>query len=92
MRWSDVREAHPEQWLVIEALEGHSEDETRIVDRVAVIENCADGRDAMRRYRELRIEHPHRELCFVHTSNVEIRMEERGRFGLRGIRAAEPET
>ncbi len=37
MRWPEVRASHPEQWLVIEALEAHSEDDHRIFDRIAVI-------------------------------------------------------
>jgi hypothetical protein len=43
----------------------------------------------MKRYAELRREHPHRELCFVHTSNVELDIEERIWLGLRGLRAVD---
>jgi hypothetical protein len=38
MRWADVRSAHPDQWLVIEALEAHTENRRRVFDRIAVIE------------------------------------------------------
>jgi hypothetical protein len=64
MRWQEVRAAHPDQWLVIEALEAHSE--------------------TMKRYGELRREYPQRELCFVHTSMVELDIEERLWLGARG--------
>ena len=90
MEWSDVRAAYPEQWLVIETLETHDEDDVRVFYRVAVVETCEDGRAAMKRYRELRHAQPTRELCFVHTSNVQIRVEERVWFGVRGLR--EPES
>lgn len=89
MRWQEVRAAHPDQWLVIEALEAHSENAHRVLDRIAVVDRCADGRAVMKRYRELRREHPQRELCFVHTSMEELNIEERVWLGVRGLRAAD---
>ena len=88
MRWQEVRDAHPDQWLVIEALEAHSENEHRILDRVSVIDVCSDGRATMKRYGELQRAHPQREFCFVHTSMVELSIEERLWLGIRGFRAA----
>jgi hypothetical protein len=89
MRWSDIRAAHPGQWLVIEALEAHSENDHRVFDHVAVIEACADGRAAMKKYGELRREHPQREYCFVHTNQTELEFEERLWLGIRGLRATD---
>jgi hypothetical protein len=89
MRWSEVRVAHPERWLVIEALDAHSEDGRRVVDRIAVVEVCEDGRATMRRYAEHRRRHPEREFCFVHTSSPELLIEERAWIGLRGIHATD---
>jgi hypothetical protein len=88
MRWSDVRTAYPDQWLVIEALEAHSIENHRVFDRIAVIEVCADGPATMKRYADLHREHPQRELCFAHTSKLELDIEERQWIGIRGIRAA----
>ena len=68
MRWPDARNAYPNQWLVIEALEAHSEGNHRILDRIAVIETCTDGAAAMRCYNELHRQYPQREFYFVHTS------------------------
>lgn len=89
MRWEEVRVAHPDRWLVIEALDAHSERGRRVIDHMAVIDVCADGRASMKRYRELRREHPHREFCFVHTSVAELNIEERLWLGVRGIRATD---
>ena len=89
MRWPAVRAAYPDQWLVIEALEAHTAGNRRIFDRIAVIDTCPDGRTTMKRYGELHRQHPEREFCFVHTSNVELDIEERRWIGVRGIRAAE---
>lgn len=85
MRWQEVREAYPEQWLVIEALEAHSENGHRSLDRSAVIAACADGPATMKRYSELRCAHPQRELCFVHTSRDALDIEERLWLGDRGL-------
>jgi hypothetical protein len=87
MRWQEVRAAHPDQWLVIEALEAHSENDHRVLDRIAVIDVCPDGRATMKRYGEIRRAHPQREFCFVHTSAPELDIEERLWLGIRGLRA-----
>ena len=77
MRWPDIRTTHPDRWLLVEALEAHSEGHRRIVDRLAVLEVCPDGATALQRYRELHREHPDRELYYVHTANSELTIEER---------------
>ena len=48
MQWSEVRNAYPAQWLIIEALQAHStSDRRRILDKIAIIERCSDGKGAM---------------------------------------------
>jgi len=89
MLWSEVRASHPDQWLVIEALDAHTAGERRVFDRIAVIDVCADGPSAMKRYAELRRQHPHREFCCAHTGMVELDIEERRWIGLRGLREAD---
>lgn len=89
MPWSEIRAAHPDRWLVVEALEAHSANDHRVFDRVDIVEVCSDGRAAMKRYGELRREHPTREFCFVHTSKLELEFEERLWLGIRGLRATD---
>ncbi len=76
MKWSQVRQAYPDQWLVIEALAAHSEGKQRILDRIAVLETCADGKDAMDCYRQLHRQYPLREFYFVHSSRSELEILE----------------
>ena len=46
MRWSDVRKACPDQWLVIEALEAHTTpDNQRILEHIAI--RGVGGREAV---------------------------------------------
>lgn len=90
MRWSEVRATHPDSWLVIEALDAHSESGRRVFDRIAIVEVCPDGPSTMKRYASLRRAHPGRELCFVHTGAEKLEIEERRWIGIRGLSAADP--
>jgi hypothetical protein len=84
MIWSDVRENFHNQWLIIEALDAHTTpDNQRHLDRVAVIERCASGSDAMQKYRRLHLEYPTREFYFVNTSREELDIRERQWLGIR---------
>ena len=63
MLWPEIRKAYPNQWLIIEALEAHTDpDNLRHFDRLAVVEKCEDGSMAMKRYRELHRKYPQREF------------------------------
>lgn len=90
MRWEEVRGQYPEQWLVIEALEAHTEDDRRKLEQMTVVEVCTDGAAAYERYRELHRQHPMREFYFVHTAREELDIRERHWLGLRRKYAANP--
>jgi hypothetical protein len=47
MIWSEVRQAYPEQWLIIEALVAQTKNNRRQLERIAVIESCPDGSTAL---------------------------------------------
>jgi len=83
MQWTEVRSAYPEQWLVIEALEAHSQEDRRLLDRIAVVETCRDGAVAFERYRSLHQQYPGRELYYVHTRRQELQIKERHWLGIR---------
>ena len=83
MQWDEVREMHPDRWLVIEALEAHTtETSQRILDRIAVIEECPDSSIAWRRCWKLNRENRSRELYAVSTRTAVLDIEE----GFRPIR------
>jgi len=83
MRWEKVREAYPNQWLIIEAVKAHSEADRRILDEIAIVETCADGTAALQAYRQLRQAAPEREYYYVHTSRAELDIRERQWLGIR---------
>jgi len=75
-------------WLVIEALEAHTEGNQRLLDRIAVIETCPDGASAMQRYQRLHRNDPLREFYYVHTSRENLDIRERHWIGIRRGNAA----
>ena len=78
MLWAEIRQAYPNQWLIIEALEAHTTpDKQRHLDCLAVIDTCPDGSAALQRYRHLHQQYPLREFYFVHTSRAELDIRER---------------
>jgi hypothetical protein len=83
MKWTDVRAAHPDRWLVIEAIDAYTVGTRRIYESLDVIDVCRDGASAMRRYRELRRRYPERELAPVFTGMEELDIVERW-IGIRG--------
>jgi len=84
MRWEEIRETYPDDWVIIEALKAYSNDSERIVEEVAIIEKCKDSIDAIRKYAELHKRHPQREYYFLHTSRKDLTFMERKR-GLRRV-------
>ena len=91
MTWAEVQKAYPGQWLVIEALEAHTEGVQRLLDRIAVIETCTDGAAALKSYERLHREHPVRELYYVHTGRETLDIRERRWIGIRRNDAAYPQ-
>jgi hypothetical protein len=83
MQWNEARTQHPSSWLVIEALDAHSEGARRVLDSIRVVDVCADGAAAFRKYRELHRKHPDREFYFVHTGNEDLTIDERPWVGFR---------
>jgi len=77
MNWQSLREAYPDQWLIVEALSAFTApDHTRILERLSVIEQFTDGTIAFSRYRVLHQQFPDREFYFVHTSREELDIQE----------------
>jgi hypothetical protein len=89
MQWQEVKLSYPNQWLIVEALAAHTEkDSHRHLDKLAVIEPCADAKAAMQQYRVLHQQYPEREFYFVHTSRTELNILERQWLGIRKNNAA----
>ncbi len=88
MRWPEVQVTYPNQWLVIEAMEAHTQGNRRILDHITVVEVCPDSVIAMQTYRRLHQRYPLREFYFVHTSRASLEIKERRWVGIRRSNAA----
>jgi hypothetical protein len=88
--WPEIQKAYPKQWVIIEAIEAHTVSvNQRRIDRMAVIEKCSDGSNAMLRYRQLHKKYPFREFYFVHTGRDDLDIRERNWTGIRRANAAD---
>ena len=88
MVWAEVRKAYPDQWLIIEAIDAHTEDDRRLLDRVAVVETCPDGTAVMQAYERLHHEYPARDFYFVHAGREDLDIREWRWIGIRRNDAA----
>lgn len=83
MQWQEIREHYPRQWLLIEAITAHSEQNQRVLDQLAVVGTFPDSVVAMQAYKRLHHEAPERELYVFHTSRETLEITERQWLGIR---------
>ena len=50
MKWSEVRELYPNQFVKFEIVESHVSGNKQYVDEVAIIKAIADGKEAMKEF------------------------------------------
>jgi hypothetical protein len=84
MNWENVRENYPNQWVLVEAIEAHTESGKRILEQLAVLNTFPDSLIAMRSYKELHKKSPNRELYVLHTDRKALDIFERKWIGVRG--------
>ncbi len=81
--WEQVRQAHPHQWVVIEALRSHSNASKRIVDAIEVIDTFDDSEKALREYLRLHKQDRSKELYVAHTDKEALDITEQKWLGIR---------
>jgi hypothetical protein len=83
MQWQEIRQHYPQQWLLLEAIQAHSEANKRILEQLAVIEAFPDSITAMKHYARLHHDAPTRELYVFHTGRETLEITERTWLGIR---------
>lgn len=83
MTWNDVKKAYPDQWLIIEAIEAHTQVDKRILDNITVVDSFQNNNEALMGYVKLHRKNRERELYAVHTSRVELGIIEQRWIGVR---------
>jgi hypothetical protein len=86
MKWQEIRQIYPGDWLLIEAIEAHTEGDKRILDNISVIDRFADGETAWQTYAKLHHIEPEREMFVFHTGREELDITIKRWIGLRGVR------
>lgn len=88
MRWPEICKDRPDKWLIVEALEAHTtSDCRRHLNRLTVVEECPDGKSAMKRYQTLHHQYPEREYYYLHTSRDSLDIQVRQSSGFRALYA-----
>jgi len=85
MQWQQIRQHHPQQWLLLEAVAAHSEGDRRILDDLAILGIFPDSVLAMRGYSDLHRLAPQRELYVFHTSGENLDIRERQWLGIGSV-------
>jgi len=83
MQWQEIRERYPHRWLVLEAVEAHSEGGRRFLDDLDVLAEHDDIAQATDTYRRLHRNWPHREFYVLHTNRETLDVRERFWAGIR---------
>jgi hypothetical protein len=83
MQWQEIRERYPERWLLLEALEAHTEAGQRILDRLAVVDAFDDWKTAFDNYRNLHRQAPLREFYVLHADREQPDIRELHWLGMR---------
>lgn len=84
MKWEDVCQAFPKQWVLIEAVQAHTNEKSeRILDEIAPLKKFSNSPDAMKAYQKIHREDPRRELYVLHTSRKEPNIIEKKWVGVR---------
>ncbi|MCT8136984.1 hypothetical protein H1D32_04060 [Anaerobacillus sp. CMMVII] len=84
MKWEEIRQAFPEQWILIEAVQAYTnENSERILEEVTPLKKFSNSPDAMKVYQELHRKNPNRELYVLHTNRKSPNIIEKNWVGVR---------
>jgi hypothetical protein len=83
VKWEQVRELYPEQWVLVEAISAYSENSIRYLEELSVISNFPESTYAWKEYKKLHLAEPSREYYIFHTDHQTIEVKEQKFIGVR---------
>ncbi|HUW65435.1 MAG TPA: hypothetical protein VMW83_12235 [Spirochaetia bacterium] len=85
MTWEDAKRILPNQWLIIEPIQAHTEGNKTILDDITVVDAFQEenSKNALLQYVKLHRKHRERELLVVHTSRPELDIIDKGWIAVR---------
>jgi hypothetical protein len=84
MKWSELREHCPNQFVLVEAISAYSKNHKRIIEEMGLVKQYQNAVDAWNGYKKIRRDFPEKELYIFHTSQEQIEVEEQYFIGIRG--------
>lgn len=78
MKWQEVRELYPNQFIKFEIIESHEDEKFKYVDEVVIIKAIKDGREAMLEFTKCK----NGQLVYS-TENESIEIEKVKHIGIR---------
>lgn len=77
MDWQQIRELYPHRWVVVEALQAHSESGRRVIDMMSLVDAFGDEwTDAWKCYKRVHQADRGREYYVLHTTVADLDIEE----------------
>jgi hypothetical protein len=86
MKWQEIRQIYPDDWLLTEAIEAHTEGDKRILDQISVLDGFPDGQLAWQTYAQIHRDEPEREMFVFHTDREDLDITIKRWIELRGVR------
>jgi hypothetical protein len=83
VKWEQVREQFPEQWVLVEAISAYSRNSIRYLQELSVISNFPESTFAWKEYKKLHLDAPSREYYIFHTDHETIEVKEQKFIGVR---------
>jgi hypothetical protein len=84
MQWENIKVSYPNQWLIIEAIDAHTEGDRRVIDKISVVDTFNDDNNkALLQYVQLHRKNREKEFYVVHTSRPELDIIEQRWVGVR---------
>lgn len=83
MKWEQIREQYPEQWVLVEAISAYSKDSIRHLEELSVISTFPESSPAWKEYKKLHLVDPSREYYIFHTDHETIEVKEQKFIGVR---------
>ncbi len=72
MSWDEIRTHNPDRWVLVEALEAHTDGAHRIIPTLTVIGEYADYYGGWDEFKRLHSEDKWREYYVLHTSRTQL--------------------
>lgn len=76
MKWKQVCEQYPEQWVLVEAISAYSKNSIRYIEELSVISNFSDSTHAWKEYKKLHLAKPSYEYYIFHTDHETLEVKE----------------